>query len=155
MNKTLALLCCVILLGQYSIFAADPSDAALGVWSTTANDSVVRIFRQGDKLCGQIISLREPTWPADDPQGAGGKPKNDRYNPDAALRPRPVVGIQIMDGFACSGGAEWEGGRIYDPESGKTYKCKMWLATANVLKVHGYVGFSLLGRTEVWTRKTP
>jgi uncharacterized protein (DUF2147 family) len=46
----------------------------------------------------------------------------------------------------------WEDGKIYDPKNGKTYSCKMTLE-GNELKVRGYVGFSLLGRTTVWTRK--
>ena len=77
----------------------------------------------------------------------GGKPKNDRKNPDPALRSRAVAGIQMMEDFTYSG-ALVGGGRIYDPESGKTYKCKMWLTGTNrSSKVHGYVGFSLIGRT--------
>ena len=46
----------------------------------------------------------------------------------------------------------WEKGHIYDPENGKDYKCKMTLASADVLRVRGFIGISLIGRTEVWTR---
>ena len=155
MNKTLVLLCGVLFACQISMRAAEPCDAALGVWSTTDDRSEIRIFKQGDKFFGQIISLKKPNWPANAPQGMGGKPKNDRKNPDPALRSRAVAGIQMMEDFTYSGGTEWGGGRIYDPESGKTYKCKMWLTGTNQLKVHGYVGFSLIGRTVIWTRKSP
>jgi len=44
-------------------------------------------------------------------------------------------------------------GRIYNPESGKTYKCTLTLLDDNTLKLRGYKGISLLGGTEVWTRR--
>jgi uncharacterized protein (DUF2147 family) len=62
------------------------------------------------------------------------------------------MGLDILSGFKFSGGNIWEDGKIYDPKNGKTYSCKMTLE-GNELKVRGYVGFSLLGRTTVWTRK--
>jgi uncharacterized protein (DUF2147 family) len=46
----------------------------------------------------------------------------------------------------------WENGEIYDPESGKTYSCNMKMETADKLNIRGYIGISLIGRTEVWTR---
>ena len=73
-------------------------------------------------------------------------------NPDPKLRSRPIVGLQFMNNFVYAGRNVWDGGKIYDPESGKTYKCKMTLQSTNRLEVHGYVGVSLLGRTVVWTR---
>ena len=89
---------------------------------------------------------------ASDPEGMGGKPKVDRQNPKEELRSRPIVGLRVVEGFEYSGGGEWKHGRIYDPESGKTYKCKMRLTDEGVLKVRGFIGFSLLGRTTEWTR---
>ncbi|MFZ5907440.1 MAG: DUF2147 domain-containing protein [Nitrospirota bacterium] len=52
-----------------------------------------------------------------------------------------------------SGEDQWEGGKIYDPQNGKTYSCKIKLE-GQKLRVRGFIGFSLLGRTAVWTRKT-
>lgn len=81
-----------------------------------------------------------------------GKPKNDRGNPDPNLRDRPIVGLQFMRDFVYAGDKTWVDGKIYDPESGKTYKCKMTLVDDKHLEVRGFVGISLLGRTVVWTR---
>jgi len=49
-------------------------------------------------------------------------------------------------------GDEWNGGKILDPKSGKIYKCYITLKDENTLKLRGYIGFSLLGRTEYWQR---
>jgi uncharacterized protein (DUF2147 family) len=141
----------LIFLTAPSIFGAEP-DGILGLWNTDKNESKIEIFKCGDKYCGRIAELKEPNYPADDKEGMGGKPKVDRKNPDPALRTHPIVGLQLMRGFVYSGGNVWEDGRIYDPNDGKTYKCKMTLSSPNRLEVRGFIGFSLLGRTTVWTR---
>ncbi len=127
-------------------------NAILGAWNTPNDKAKVEIFRCSDGFCGKIIALKQPDYPADDKQGMAGKPKVDRHNPDPALRSRPVCGLRIMSGFSYAGGDSWEGGKIYDPASGKTYKCRLKLAAPHRLKVRGYIGISLFGRTETWTR---
>ncbi len=124
----------------------------LGVWNTTDNKGQVEIFKVNEMFHGKIIKLKEPNWPPDDEKGLGGKPKNDPNNHDPKLRDKPIVGLEIMNGFAYSGKKRWENGRIYDPENGKTYKCKMTLTSTNRLEVRGFIGISLIGRTEVWMR---
>ena len=79
-------------------------------------------------------------------------PQFDEFNPDPTLRSRALLGITILHGFDYAGDQVWKGGTIYDPNSGKTYKCKLNLVDANTLEVRGYIGFAMLGRTEVWTR---
>jgi uncharacterized protein (DUF2147 family) len=63
-----------------------------------------------------------------------------------------IPGPPLLWGFKYKGANKWEGGKIYDPNNGKTYSCKMTLE-GNTLKVRGFVGISLLGRTTIWTRK--
>ncbi|MEO8772649.1 MAG: DUF2147 domain-containing protein, partial [Ferruginibacter sp.] len=65
-------------------------------------------------------------------------------------RKRDVLGIELLTNFSYNDGT-YTDGKIYDPESGKTYDCKMSLAGVN-LTVRGYVGFSLFGRTEIFER---
>jgi uncharacterized protein (DUF2147 family) len=140
------------LLAQLSARAAAPGDEILGIWHTTDDKSQVRVFKENNLYFAKIISLKEPNWPSDDKQGMAGKPKNDRRNPVQNLRPRPIAGIQFVNDFKYAGNNLWLGGTIYDPESGKTYKCKMTLISSNRLEVRGFVGVSLLGRTVIWTR---
>jgi uncharacterized protein (DUF2147 family) len=143
------------LLFTLPILAGEPGDEILGVWHTRDDKSQVQVFKQDGHYFGKILSLKEPNWPADDEQGMGGKPKNDRKNSDPKLRSRPIAGITIMMNFDYSGNNVWEGGRVYDPESGNTYRGKMSLTATNRLELRGYVGVPLFGRTEVWTRQVP
>lgn len=130
--------------------AAAAGDRVLGLWLTEKGDAHVRVERVGDHYQGAIVWLKEPQYPADDDQGMAGRDKIDRENPDAAGRSRPIVGLRIVEGFRFRDG-EWRDGRIYDPENGKTYKCRMWF-DGETLRVRGYIGISLLGRSTSWTR---
>jgi uncharacterized protein (DUF2147 family) len=149
----LALLACLpLVLPALTARADDGGDAILGTWHTTDDKSQVKIFQRNHKYFAEISGITKPNWPHDDKFGMGGKPRTDRKNPDPKLRDRPLLGIEIMSDFVYEGKNLWDDGKIYDPESGKTYKCKMTLLPGNRLEVRGYIGFSLIGRTVVWTR---
>ena len=64
---------------------------------------------------------------------------------------KPIQGMTIMWGMEKSGD-EWINGRILDPNSGKEYSCKMKLKDKNTLEIRGFIGVSLLGRTQTWYR---
>ena len=130
--------------------AAVAGDRVLGLWLTEKSDAQVRIERVGDRYQGAIVWLKEPQYPADDDQGMAGRTKVDRENPDPARRAKPIIGLRIVEGFRFVDD-EWREGRIYDPENGKTYKCRMWF-DGETLRVRGYIGISLLGRSTRWTR---
>jgi len=150
--RLVAVLAWACLLLPSAAHAEETGDSILGVWTTTGSQSQVQVFKEHGKYFGKIISLKEPNVPADDKSGMAGKPKTDFHNPKPELRQRPIVGLQIMGDFVAARANRWESGRIYDPESGKTYKCKLSLVSTNRLEVRGYVGVSLLGRTVSWTR---
>ena len=80
-----------------------------------------------------------------------GQPKVDSKNPDKNKQNQKIIGLVILQNFKFDDD-EWNDGKIYDPESGKTYSCNLSLNGNNTLKVRGYIGISLLGRTETWTR---
>jgi uncharacterized protein (DUF2147 family) len=126
------------------------ADQVLGHWFTDKEEAKVEITKKDGKFFGKLIWLSEPKYPADDPEA--GVEKHDRENPDAKLKSRPVLGLEILKEFSYAGENLWQNGTIYDPESGKTYKCKMWIDEKDKLKVKGYVGVSVLGRTTIWTR---
>ena len=128
-----------LLLAPASVLAEE----ILGLWD--AGESHVEIYACGDRLCGRIAEL-------DEPLDEDGKEKLDTNNPDPALQSRPLIGMDLIAGFVRGGKKKWEDGTIYDPRDGKTYKCVMKLQRDGTLKVRGYVGLPLLGKTVVWTR---
>lgn len=139
-----------VLLTATTAFGADPGNI-LGSWKTDGGDSRLEFFRCGKKICGKIAWLKEPNY-SDSKEGPVGKKKVDRKNPDPALRNRPILGLQIMKGFTAKGDNRWGNGTCYNPENGKSYRCKMRLASPNRLELRGYIGVSLIGRTSVLTR---
>ncbi|TDX00616.1 DUF2147 domain-containing protein [Dinghuibacter silviterrae] len=123
------------------------ADDVTGTWLTHGDKPAkVNIFRSGDKYYGKIVWLQIPLM--------DGKPAVDKNNPDPSKQTQPLLGLQLLKGFHFADD-EWDDGNIYDPESGKTYKCTMSLKDPQTLKVRGYIGISMFGRTEVWTRVTP
>ena len=133
-------------------FAAD-EDKILGLWNTPKNDCRIEISKSGGKYCGRIAWLKEPLYPADDDGGMAGRPVVDRENPNPNLRSHPLIGLQLIEGFVYVGKNVWEKGTIYNPNNGKTYRCKMILSAPNRLEVRGFIGIPLLGATSVWTRQ--
>jgi uncharacterized protein (DUF2147 family) len=130
---------------SFSAYAQDKADDIIGVWLTGGKEPAkIQIYRSGEKFYGKIIWLKNPT--------ENGKQRVDANNPDKAKRSNPIIGLVMLNGFRFDGDDEWKDGDIYDPESGKTYSSYMYLKDKNTLKVRGYVGISLLGRTETWTR---
>ncbi len=113
-----------------------------GKWLTDDGEAIVEIYQSGDKFNGKIVWLKD----ANDAQG---KPLTDQENPDKSKRSRPLIGLLMLTDFKQNNG-KWEGGKIYDPSEGKTYKCTMWLEKGK-LKVRGYVG--MFYQTQTWTRK--
>jgi uncharacterized protein (DUF2147 family) len=116
--------------------------AATGRWLTEPKDGIVEIsLNAAGKLEGRIIGGNHPG-------------RLDEKNPDPAQRSKLLRGQLILRDMAADGAGRWTGGTIYEPDSGKTYKCNVELLANGTLKVRGYIGFSLLGKSQVWTRYT-
>ena len=130
-------------------------DEILGLWNTQPEEygyARVEVTKQNDRYHGKIVWLSEPDFPSDDDGGMGGLPKVDRENPEPGLRDRSIVGLRLLEDFGYAGKSQWKGGTIYDPANGKTYKCNIKLQPDGTLKVRGYIGVPLLGRTAIWSR---
>ena len=119
-------------------------DDILGNWLNATGKGHIQIFKQGNAYYGKLVWLKEPN-------DETGKPKTDKNNPDNNLKSKPILGLQILKGFQFDKD-EWNGGKIYDPQNGKEYKCYMKMKDANTLLVRGYIGIAMVGRTETWTR---
>ncbi|WP_186002845.1 DUF2147 domain-containing protein [Mycobacterium sp. KBS0706] len=135
-----------LVLGLAMAFAAAPASAAGGIkgfWRTGDGRSVIEITDCNTGICGRIAAL-----PPD-------APAVDGENPDESKRSRPLCKLIMLHSFTQVSDTEWEDGTIYDPKSGKTYDAKMHLTGPDTLDLRGFVGISLLGRTDTWTRVQP
>lgn len=135
----------LLLLTAFSFAGfAQNKDAILGKWVNSTGEAHVDITKKGDKYFGKIVWLKEP-------KDEKGNPKTDAKNPDDALKSRPILGLEILNNFIYEDG-KWTDGKIYDPKSGKNYSCNMTMKGNDILNMRGYVGISLLGRSETWKR---
>ncbi len=151
MMRTSVLLLLVLLALALPCLAASADDI-VGVWLDQAKDARIDISKCGDKYCGKIVWLKNPLYPADSKEGTPGTPKLDNNNPDPSLRKTPRMGLVIMHDFKFAGDNVWSDGKVYDPKNGKTYGGKLTLVSPTQLNLRGFIGVSLFGRTEKWTK---
>lgn len=118
-------------------------DELIGTWLVGNSKAKIKIYKNGAKFNGKIVWLKEPTY-------SDGTPKLDKNNSDVARQKQPLLGLDLLKDFVFEDN-HWDNGTIYDPENGKTYKCKITFRDGK-LDVRGYIGFSLIGRTDVWFR---
>jgi uncharacterized protein (DUF2147 family) len=133
-------------LAPRALRAATPPDAILGTWLTDDGASKVEIVAakaaDGSSVySGKLVWLKQPL--------RDGRPLSDQHNADAALRGRPILGLQILSGFK-AGGAGWSGGTVYAPKAGKSFPAELSLAGDGRLQLK--VSAGLLSRTDYWTR---
>ena len=123
-----------------TLFAQD----VVGKWKLSDGTAIVEVYKDGDVYNGKIVWLQNPTRP-------DGTPAADDKNPDAKLRGRKLIGLNMLSNLQKKGD-EYAGGSIYDPGNGKTYNCSMKVE-GDVLKVRGSLDKrGLLGRTMDWFR---
>ena len=116
---------------------------AVGNWQTYDGGKPagkVETYLLNGQLYGRVIEVRPGRTPQDVCDKCSGEYKNHL-----------ILGMVIMRNFHIDG-EDWVGGNVVDPENGKDYKGKIWSEGNDKLHMRGYIGISLLGRTEVWTR---
>ena len=137
------LLLCLSFVAAFA--AADARDAVFGLWG--AKDSILNVAETDGVLHARIVAILDPLYkPGED--GPAGAVRVDSHNPNPDLRSRPIVGIDLLDGYQFKDG-KWQG-QLYDPESGKTYKSQISVNSDGKLQLRGYVGSPMFGRTVVY-----
>ena len=135
-----------LLFGSAAVYAAN--DTPVGTWKTIDDQtgkakSIVEITEQNGELQARVLKVLQSD---EGPNPTCRKCEGERKD-------QPVEGMVIMWGVTRDGDA-WDGGKILDPHNGKTYKVKLsMLDGGQKLDVHGYIGFALLGRSQVWERQ--
>ncbi len=136
----------IVLLALGSASAAAQSDAQAdyhGLWWNEDRTGIVELIAVGDGIEGVT------RW--------GDKPDTDRHNPDPTLKGRSLRNIKFLWGFTYEAKKNrWSNGKVYDPKNGKTYDAKLSLAKdGKILKMRGFIGISLFGRTAKFERVSP
>jgi uncharacterized protein (DUF2147 family) len=138
----------ISMLLPLCLLAQSTPDRITGVWFNGEKTSKIEIYAtKNGSFAGKIIWLKEPNNEA-------GKPKVDYKNPEDKLQDRPLLDLVILSGLVSDGKTKYKSGKIYDPKSGKTYSAKAELVNNNTLDLRGFIGVSLVGRTDTWTRTT-
>lgn len=140
MKKILLTISLVVL----TVMTAAAQDVT-GKWKTIDDEtgeakSIVEIYKQNGKIYGKVVEILDPKKRDLTCVECSGSDKN-----------KPIMGLVIIKGLE-KDGDEYNDGTITDPNNGKVYKCYIELDGPNKLDVRGYIGFSLLGRTQTWTR---
>ena len=137
-----------VLVGLISFicFGSMSAQDVFGTWKTIDDvsgeaKSIVEVYEEEGKVYGKVVRILDPTAP-ENPicDACTGEDKD-----------QPIIGLKFIKGLT-KDGDEYNGGKILDPDNGKLYKCYITLEDADKLKVRGYIGFSLLGRTQYWYR---
>jgi uncharacterized protein (DUF2147 family) len=143
MKSIFALIIIFVTFGSWS-YGVSP----VGKWKTIDDStgearSIINIWEKDGEIFGSIESLfRKP---------------HENPNPlctkcEGKLRNKPVIGLTILKNLKQDEN-EWNGGTVLDPENGNTYKCKIEVVENGTrLKVRGFIGVSVLGRTQHWHR---
>ena len=138
-----------LLLASATVAFAQSTDSPIGVWQTIDDHThepkaLVQIAQNADgTLSGKVIKGLNP---ADSPDRRCTECTDERKD-------QKILGMTIIRDMK-QDGDHWDGGNILDPENGKVYRCKMTLEEAGQkLVVRGYIGVSLLGRSQTWNRQ--
>ena len=116
-----------------------------GIWIEEKKQSHIEIYKTNNQYEGKIVWLLEPL-------NDEGEIKKDTKNPDITLRNKTIEGLIIVKNLEYLDNNEWGKGSIYDARSGKTYSLNAKLKNNNTLFMRGYIGFSLIGKSTIWTR---
>lgn len=135
----------IILLLFIALSYTTNSQSIFGKWhsfndETQEVESVIEVYEKDGKAFAKIIEIKNPERKTAVCDQCKGSNKN-----------KPILGMEILSGLK-KNDDEWSGGKILDPKNGKEYKCYIKLVEDNKLKIRGYIGFSLLGRTAFWQR---
>ncbi len=151
LQKSTFLLFCFtaqLFWGTTTVLGNTPNpDAIVGLWKPGSGNGLVQIYKQGNNYFGKIVWLKTPIDPTT------GKPQTDVKNKEPKLRSRPILGLVNVKDLKFIKEYSWKEGSVYDPNSGNEYSCKITMIDENTIELRGFIGFSIIGRTDTWKRQ--
>jgi uncharacterized protein (DUF2147 family) len=148
----------LIVLASMILFATSAwaqQPGVMGTWLTEAGTAQIKVEPCADAksgpICGRIVGLINPKGP--DGKVVAPDTVVDSKNENASLRSREMIGIPLFWGFKPTTDPNaFEGGQIYNGEDGKIYTANIGLQPDGKLRLRGYVGSPMFGKTQLWTR---
>jgi uncharacterized protein (DUF2147 family) len=134
-----------LMIGLSNIYTQNEGDKIIGTWMNAANDMKVEVYKTNGIYQAKVV------WFGCDP-GFTMTDFYDKKNPNPALRTRPWLGMNVLEGLRFKQRNEWGNGKIYDPNSGHTYDSVCHLTNENTLKVRGYWLYEWMGKSLVFYR---
>jgi uncharacterized protein (DUF2147 family) len=135
----------IILLFCFFATTLIHSQSVIGKWKTIDDEtgdakSIVEVYSKSGKIYAKVIEILDLEHKNSVCIKCSGEDKN-----------KSILGLIVIKGLT-KDGSEYNSGEILDPKNGKLYKCALSLESKDKLKIRGYIGFSLLGRTQYWYR---
>lgn len=104
-------------------------------------DLAVEVYKVNDHYAGRVVWF-DCSKPGTPPMAQ----HKDTANPNPKLRSRSWLGMNVLDDLRFNGTDEWNSGTVYDPNSGRTYRTVVRMASPKSIIVRGYWGIELLGK---------
>jgi len=125
----------------YAQNSSSPADRICGQWMSSEKNLLVTVYRDGATYKGKM------TWFKSEDNSKTMEEWTDKHNPDLKLRNRKLLGLVVLTSLAYDARSHtWEGGRIYESRSGKTWDAAVTLLNDEQMKVTGYWHFKFIGR---------
>ncbi|MBP7808034.1 MAG: DUF2147 domain-containing protein [Bacteroidia bacterium] len=128
-----------ILISSFSLFSQENKEELLGYYSAPGGESIFKFYKDGNNYFAKPIWMKRPE-------------RLDELNPDKSKRTRKILGSVLLWDFEYDGKNTWSKGHIYDANKGKTYKAKITRDKNGNLVLRGYIGVSLIGKSEYFTK---
>jgi uncharacterized protein (DUF2147 family) len=121
------------------------AQSIFGKWNSTKDetgeiDSIIEIYKKNNKAFAKVVKIMDPSRQNSVCTACEGENKNKR-----------ILGLDILTGLE-KNDDEWSGGEILDPRNGSVYNCYIKLVKKDKLKIRGFIGVAIFGKTKYWER---
>jgi uncharacterized protein (DUF2147 family) len=135
-----------LFIGTTGFNSYKPANRLLGIWESEEKNLHIEMFEEDDHIAGRMV------WFLCTSGESMMCTYLDTENPDPKLTTRTLIGLKVVERISYQGNNIWGSGKIYDPNTGRTYDAHISLIDPNKVVVRGYWKFRWLGRSIVFNR---